>query len=111
LTILAKVMQEVFIPEFEKKQQGDPTARKDIGLAGIAKSVIWLTESELRVEKIPYKFSYAGIEHAVSDKSHVVHDAYRLRMHPTKDKEVRRAFIEKLKKHLKVVLNKYSKAE
>ena len=105
----AKFLIKEMIPELEKKQRGKPHRQEIAGFSSILKATLWLAESELRYARIPYEFSYSGINNAMKNPHHIVHQAYDLRLHPTKDKITRRRFIEELKQHLQKVLTKYGK--
>lgn len=88
-----------FIPEFEKRERGQET-KQIIGLSSIVKQVFWVTELELRIRGIQFDLTYNGINNAVRSRNHIIHEAYKLRINPTKDKMLRKKFILKLKRHL-----------
>ncbi len=89
---LIKAFKKSFIPLYEKGK---------LGFSGIIKETFWLTELEQRIKLIIPIFSFRGVSKSIRDKNHIVHDAWKLRLHKTKDKRKRKAFIIKLKKHLK----------
>ncbi len=71
-----------------------------LGFSTLIKTVFWLTELEQEVKGKKIKHSFKDIASSIKDKEHIIHDAYRFRLHPTKDKKERARFVEKLKKHL-----------
>jgi len=92
LETMIKVFNELFLPSYRKGK---------FGFAQIVKQVFWLTENELRAKNIKHGYSYRKIAKAVKDKNHIIHEALKIRLKPTKDKAIRKQFIAKLKKHLR----------
>lgn len=99
ITGLIKNLLNKYILEFEKKENGDKI-KENIGLSGIIKQVFWITELELSIKGINHKHSFKEINNSIKDRGHIIHEAYKLRIHPTKDKKIRKEFITKLKRHL-----------
>lgn len=74
--------------------------QKKIGFSDITKQVFWLTYDEQKAQNKNPSYEWKKLENSIKDKNHIVHEALRLRLNPTKDKKIREKFIIKLKKHL-----------
>ena len=82
----------IFLPGFEEKK---------FGFAEIVKQVFWLVENEQRdLGKNP-PHSFKKLAKSIKDKNHIIHDTLKYRKKKTKDKKLRRAYINKLKRYLK----------
>ncbi len=88
---LASVMKSKFIPSYESK---------GMGFSGLIKQIFWLTELEEKVAGKKPPYSFQGLVDSISDANHIIHDALKYRLKPTKDKRKRKYFVNKLKKHL-----------
>jgi len=62
----------------------------------LLKQVFWLTETEQESKGIKVKHSFKGINASVKDKSHIIHDAYRLKKKTKISKKEKEQFIKKL---------------
>lgn len=91
---------EGMIESFEKVLL--PTYRKKIiDFDFLVKQVLWITYDEQRVKTKNPPIEWRKLAKSIKNKKHIVHDALKYRLKPTKDKKLRKAFITKLKKHLK----------
>ncbi len=74
---------------------------KKMGFSEIIKQVFWLIENEEKAkgEKPPH--NWKKLSKSIKDKNHIIHETLKLRLHPTKDKKIRKDFLKKLKKHLR----------
>jgi predicted nucleotidyltransferase len=95
LEVMVKVFKTIFFPSYKNKQ---------LSLQAIIKQVFWLTKYELGSKGIkpPIK---AKEMCKLLPKNHIFQEAYKLRIQPTKDKNIRATFIKKLESHI----NKLSK--
>jgi len=96
LKSMIKVFHNLFLPGLKEKK---------FGFSDIIKQVFWLIENEQRVRGNNAEHSFKKLVKSIKDKDHIVHDAYRLRLKPTKDKKIRAQFISKLKRYLKELEN------
>ncbi len=72
-----------------------------IDFSPLLKEVFWLVELEQNVrgnKKVEHSFK--GISKAVSDKQHIIHDAYKFRIGEYTSDAMKKAFIIKLKNYL-----------
>lgn len=88
---MVNILQESFIPRFK---------RGDFSFSEIVKQVFWLTENEEKAKGRDPPHSWKELVKSIKDKNHIVHDAYKLRQKPTKDKKKRKMFIQRLERHL-----------
>lgn len=85
------VFTKTFLPEYEKKR---------FSFSEIAKQVFWLVENEQKWIGRNPPHSWGKLEKSILDKDHIIHDALRFRLEPTKDKREMAQFIRKLNKYL-----------
>ncbi|RMG34932.1 MAG: hypothetical protein D6732_10050, partial [Methanobacteriota archaeon] len=83
--------KEIFLPEHEKKK---------FGFSEIVKQVFWLVENEQIWKGKNPPHNWRKLAKSIKDENHIIHDALRFRLKPTKDKKERARFIRKLKKYL-----------
>lgn len=89
---MINAFKDIFLPGYKEKK---------MGFSEIVKQVFWLVEFEQRARgKIPPN-SWKKLAKLIKDKDHIIYDTLRLRLHPTKDKKIRRGYITKLKGYLK----------
>lgn len=82
---------EVFIPEYNKNR---------FSFSELAKQVFWLVENEhIWLGKNP-PHHWKKLAKSIENDDHIIHDALRYRLKPTKDKKKQAEFIKKLKKYL-----------
>lgn len=83
--------KEIFLPGYNKNE---------FGFSELPKQVFWLVENEqiCRGKNPPYH--WGKLAKSIKDKNHIIHDALKYRLKPTKDKKERAKFIRKLKKYL-----------
>lgn len=95
--------KSIFKNEIHKIKKGyiPSYIKGKIPFSPLLKEVFWLTELEQEMKGVKVKHSIQEIAQSVKDKNHIVHDAFKLRLHPKKDSTRRKAFIRKLKIHLK----------
>ena len=99
---LIKAWKTIFIPLYEKEV---------FTFDQIIKQVFWLAEYEQMVKGKPHTHSWKSLVASVKEKSHPVHDAWKLRSNPAKDKRTHSRFISKMKSHLKRLEKQYGKKE
>jgi predicted nucleotidyltransferase len=97
---MAKVFIESFIPMYEKKK---------MDFQNLIKQVFWLTYEEQEAKGNNAQYHWGKLASHVKDKNHIIHDAIKFRKNPTKDKEIRKKFITKLKKHVKKLKKEFAK--
>ncbi len=83
--------RELFFPSYKKKE---------FSFSEITKQVFWLVENEQKLRGKNPPHHWRKLANSIKDKNHVIHDAFRFRLKPTKDKKERGKFIGKLKKYL-----------
>lgn len=81
----------------------------EIEFSSLTKEVFWLVELEQSLKGIKVDGSFRGIDMAVGNKDHIIHDAYRYRLNPTKTKSEERKFASKLKDYLERLEREYIK--
>ena len=81
----------LFLPDYKKKK---------FSFSEVVKQVFWLVENEERFKGKDPPHPWKELAKSIKDKNHIAHDALRLRIHPTQDKNERAAFIRKLQTHL-----------
>ena len=92
LKSLIYAFRHLFFPDYEKGI---------FKFSALSKQVFGLTDLEERIKgKNPPK-SWKYLTKSIKNKKHIIHDAWKLRKNPTKDKLIRKKFIIRLKKHLK----------
>src|SRR3989344_5874951 len=72
------------------------------GFRELVKQVFWLTDLEEQINGNKTAVSWKELANSIRDKNHIIHDALKFRLHPTKDKIKRGIFIVKLRKHLEL---------
>ena len=82
---------DLFLPRYKEKK---------FGFSEVIKQVFWLVENEERFKGHNPPHSWKGLAKSIKDKNHIVHDAFRFRVHPTQDKRKKATFIRKLQAHL-----------
>jgi len=90
-----KAFHNLFIPMYKEKKP------LDIGFSGLLKQVFWLVELEEQVKGNNPPASWKGLARSVKDKDHIIHDTLKYRLKKPKDKKIRRAYVNKLKRYLK----------
>ena len=83
------------------RNQTIPLHRKgEYGFSQLIKQVFWICYYEQkRFGKSPPR-TWKELNKFVKDKKHIIHRVYYFRMHPTKDKRMRKAFVRQLEKYL-----------
>ena len=90
---LIKAFNNEFLPNYEKGT---------FGFSELVKQVFWLTDLEEQINGKKVAVSWKELTNSIRFKNHIIHDALKFRLHPTKDKIKRRIFIVKLRKHLEL---------
>jgi predicted nucleotidyltransferase len=90
-----KTFYNLFIPMYKEKKP------LDIGFSGLLKQVFWIVELEEQVKGNNPPASWKKLAKSIKDKNHIIHDTLKYRLKKTKDKKLRRAYINKLKRYLK----------
>jgi predicted nucleotidyltransferase len=80
-----------FIPLYKKNK---------LGFSQLMKQVFFLVEREERVKGNNPPDSWKALAKSIKDKNHMVHEALRYRLHPTKDLKERKRLLIKLNKYL-----------
>ena len=88
---LIRAFNNEFLPNYEKGT---------FGFRELVKQVFWLTDLEEQINGNKTAVSWKELANSIRDKNHIIHDALKFRLHPTKDKIKRGIFIVKLRKHL-----------
>lgn len=70
------------------------------GFSQLIKQVFWISYSEQVMQGKSPPRTWQGLNKFIKDKNHIIHKTYYFRMHPTKDKRKRKAFINRLKVYL-----------
>tara|TARA_Y100000310_G_C20622970_1_gene784330 strand:- start:34 stop:828 length:795 start_codon:yes stop_codon:yes gene_type:complete len=83
--------RNIFLPGYNAKK---------FGFSEIVKQVFWLVENEEMWKGKNPPHSWKNLARSIKDKSHIVHDALKFRLHPSKDKKERARFIKKLNRYL-----------
>lgn len=83
--------RKLFLPALE---------RKEFSFSEVAKQVFWLVENEQKLKGKNPPHHWRKLAKSIKDKNHIIHDALRVRLKPTKDKKERAKFIRKLNKYL-----------
>ena len=71
------------------------------GFSEVAKQVFWLVELEQILKGKNPPNNWKRLARSIMDQNHIIHDALRFRLEPTKDKKARERFMVKLQKYLK----------
>lgn len=90
---LIRTFNNEFLPNYEKGT---------FGFSELVKQVFWLTDLEEQINGKKAAVSWKELANSIRDEKHIIHDALKFRLHPTKDKVKRRVFIVKLRKHLEL---------
>lgn len=77
------------------------------GFSELMKQVFFLTEKEERVKGKESPETWQSLVKSIKHKDHIVNEAYKYRMDPTKDPRIRRKLLRKLEKHLSKIEEKY----
>ena len=88
---LIKAFKELFIPLYNQKKLDFPQ---------IVKQVFWLVDMEERIKGREPPHSWKKLAKSIKNKNHIIHDALKFRLNPTKDKKERDKFIRKLNKYI-----------
>lgn len=88
---LVGAFRKYFLPGYKQKK---------MGFSEIAKQVFWLVENEQKAKDKNPPHHWKKLARSIKDKNHIIHDALKFRLKPTKDKRKRNAFIRKLNRYL-----------
>ncbi len=88
---LLNAFHKKIIPKYEDKE---------FGFSQIIKCVFYIVDLEQKIKGNHKPYSFKGLARSVKDNKHIVHDALKLRLHPTKNKIVRAKFMKKLKEYI-----------
>ncbi|MCF7866219.1 nucleotidyltransferase domain-containing protein [Candidatus Woesearchaeota archaeon] len=83
--------RNTFIPMYENKE---------FGFRELIKQIFFLVQREIRLEGKEPPSSWNDLSNSIKDKEHIVHDALRLRLNPTKDSVERENLLKKLQKYI-----------
>jgi hypothetical protein len=98
LKTFTKVFRTWFIPSFKKKEKG---VKGEFRFFELVKQTFWLVELDIREKKGKSPNDWRELDRTIKDKNHIIHDAWRYRNKPTKDKKKRKAYVKKLEKYVK----------
>jgi predicted nucleotidyltransferase len=73
---------------------------KKFGFSEIVKQVFWLVENEQIWKGKNPPHHWGKLAKSIEDEDHIIHDALRFRLKPTKDKRERAKFLRKLNKYI-----------
>jgi predicted nucleotidyltransferase len=88
--------KHIFLPMYKEKK---------FGFSQIIKQVFWLVEEEQILKGKNPPHNWKKLARSIKNKNHIIHDALKLRLRPTKDKKIRAKFIKKLNKYLSSSIN------
>ena len=91
LESLIKFYKEYLIPAYKNKK---------LGFSEIVKATFWLVEDEQKFKTGKSSTSWRNLANSIKDKKHIIHRTLKLRLHPTKDKKIRKEFLGKLIKYI-----------
>src|SRR3989344_7004305 len=83
--------KNIFLPGYKEKK---------FGFSEVVKQVFWLVENEQIWKGKHPPYHWKKMARSIKDKQHIIHDALRLRLRPTKDKVERAKFIRKLNAYI-----------
>ncbi|MEX0920278.1 MAG: nucleotidyltransferase domain-containing protein [Candidatus Pacearchaeota archaeon] len=89
---LANVFRKEFIPQYE---------RGNFSFGMLIKQTFWLIENEQKVKGKNPPHQWKKLRDSIKDRNHIIYDAWRLREIPSKDKAIRKEYVNKLKKYIK----------
>jgi len=91
------VFNNTFLPRYKENK---------FSFSELVKQVFWLVENEQIWQGKKPPHHWKRLANSIENENHIIHDALRLRLKPTKDKMERAKFIRKLKRHL-IALEKW----
>ena len=102
-TYPTKNLREMFLDELTVlKNKSIPLYKEGkFGFSQLIKQVFWITYSEQKMIGKSSPRTWKGLNSFVKNKNHIIHETYKLRLHPTKNKAIRKRFLMKLKDYLK----------
>jgi hypothetical protein len=71
------------------------------------KQVFFLVEREERVKGNTPPHSWKDLTRSIKNKNHVVHDVYKYRLHPSKDKHDCARLLRKVERYVERLSKKY----
>ena len=83
--------KNTFIPMYENNE---------FGFRELIKQIFFLVQREIRLEGKEPPYSWKELANSIKDQEHIIHDALRLRLNPTKDSNKRKYLLKKLKKYI-----------
>jgi predicted nucleotidyltransferase len=83
--------KNTFIPLYKQKK---------FSFSELIKQIFFLVEREERVNDREPPYSWKALSKSIKDKKHIIHDALRHRLHPTKDLKKREELIIKLNDYI-----------
>lgn len=81
----------ILIPSYKNKK---------VGFSNIVKGTFWLVEDEQRFCGKEYSTSWKSLAKFIKDKDHIIHEALKLRLKPTKNKKIRQKFLKRLENYI-----------
>lgn len=91
---MIRLIKDTLLPMYE---------RGEWDFSNIIKPVFWLVENSERAKgKVP-PHSWKNLAKSIKDKDHIIHKTLDLRLHPTKDKRIRKEYIKELKKYIELL--------
>jgi len=91
LESLIKFYKEYLIPNYKNKK---------VGFSEIVKATFWLVEDEQGFKINKSSTSWKSLAKSIKNKNHIIHKTLKLRLNPTKDKNIREDFLRKLIKYI-----------
>jgi len=86
-----KTFYELFLPLHRKKE---------FGFGELIKQVFWLIEVEQEAKGKKAPNSWKALDKSIKEKNHIIHNTYKYRKKPTKDKKLRAKYIKDLRFYL-----------
>ncbi len=74
---------------------------EEFGFRELIKQIFFLVQRELRLEGKEPPSSWKELANSIKNQDHIVHDALRLRLNPTKDPDEKERLLKKLQKYVK----------
>ncbi|MBU1198269.1 MAG: nucleotidyltransferase domain-containing protein [Nanoarchaeota archaeon] len=92
LKALVNAFRTIFLPQYSEKR---------MGFRDLIKQTFWLSELEQKVKGENPPHNWKKLDKFIKDEQHIVHDALKYRLQPTKDKNEKAKYLKKLKLYLK----------
>jgi len=82
--------------------------KEKFGFSQLIKQIFWIAHFEQKMLGKNPPRTWKGLNKFIKDKEHIIHKAYYFRMHPTKNKKIRKKFINSSMKYVDSLLREYN---